>query len=313
MAGLSDMLENYRNWRGRQEWESGKGWQDFYNGDPVAQERFEKWSSGFGTGSHGVGGLAGIVSREGLGKVLEDIAAKGIDIEASANPSLNRITLSKLIVPKAMRGEGIGSQAMQDLGRYADQEQALVQLTPSKDYGASSLKRLIDFYKNLGYEQNVGPSRDLSLTESMYRTPLDTNYKGEHSAPLASDATAPLHDLAKIYPDDVYGSNAWRYYGHGSDEMMDREIMSKLQRYKDKPDELVKVFRAVPADVFRKGATTIKHGDWVSPSRAYAVEHGESALNGDYKIVYKNVPAKSLFTDANSPYEFGYDESVIGK
>lgn len=312
MPSLSNLMEDYRNWRGRQEWEQGKGWQDFYGGDSEMQERAEKMM-GFGTGSHGVGGLAGIVSKQGLDEVLRQIASKGIDIEASANPSLNRITLAKLIVPKEMRNEGLGTMAMQDLGRYADQEQALVQLTPSKDYGARSLKRLTDFYKNIGYEENVGPSRDLSLTEKMYRTPLEQGYRGEHSAPLSSDATAPLHDLAKIYPDDIYGSNAWRYYGHGSDEMMDRDVIAKLQRYKDKPEELVKVWRAVPTEVFKKGGASIKHGDWVTPSRSYAVEHGEGTLGGDYKIVYKNVPAKTLFTDANSPYEFGYDESILGK
>ena len=58
MPSLSNLLEDYRNWRGRQEWESGKGWQDFFGGDPRAQEQFEKLS-GFGTGSHGLGGLAG--------------------------------------------------------------------------------------------------------------------------------------------------------------------------------------------------------------------------------------------------------------
>ena len=73
MAGLSDMLENYRNWRGRQEWESGKGWQDFYGGDPVAQERFEQMS-GFGTGTHGVApGIAGTFA--GLKSLTADRAA----------------------------------------------------------------------------------------------------------------------------------------------------------------------------------------------------------------------------------------------
>jgi len=312
MPSLASLMEDYRNWRSRQDWEQGKGWQDFFGGDSEMQERAERFG-GFGTGSHGVGGLAGIVSREGLDNILSQIASKGIDIEASANPSLNRITLSKLIVPKERRGEGLGTEAMQDLGRYADQEQALVQLTPSKDYGARSLKRLMDFYKNVGYEENVGPRRDLSLTESMYRTPLETNYRGEHSSPLAGEGSAPLHDLAQIYPDDIYGPNAWRYYGHGSDEMMDRSVIQKLQRYRNKPDEIVKVYRAVPKEAFKKGVKNIQHGDWVSPNRNYAVEHGEGVLNGDYQIIYKNVPAKSLFTDANSPYEFGYDESVLNK
>lgn len=58
MAGLSDMLENYRNWRGRQEWQDKKGWQDFYGGDFEAQERAERMM-GLGTGAHGISGIAG--------------------------------------------------------------------------------------------------------------------------------------------------------------------------------------------------------------------------------------------------------------
>lgn len=57
MARLADWLEDYRNWRGRQEWQQGKGWQDFFGGDPRAQEQFEKLS-GFGTDA---GGLVGMI------------------------------------------------------------------------------------------------------------------------------------------------------------------------------------------------------------------------------------------------------------
>lgn len=60
MPSLADLLENYRNWKGRQDWQSGKEMQDYFGGDPVAQEQFEQLS-GFGTGSHGVGGLAGMI------------------------------------------------------------------------------------------------------------------------------------------------------------------------------------------------------------------------------------------------------------
>ena len=57
MPSLSNLMEDYRNWRGRQEWEQGKGWQDFFGGDPRAQEQFEKLS-GFGTDA---GGLVGMI------------------------------------------------------------------------------------------------------------------------------------------------------------------------------------------------------------------------------------------------------------
>ena len=51
---------------------------------------------------------------------------------------------------------------------------------------------------------------------------------------------------------------------------------------------------------------TINPGDWVTLSRLYAKNHGESALNGKYKILKKIVPAKFLFTDGNSLQEWGY-------
>jgi len=53
--------------------------------------------------------------------------------------------------------------------------------------------------------------------------------------------------------------------------------------------------------------TAINAGDWVTPSRSYAVDHGESALNGEYKILSKSVPASHLFTEGNSLSEFGYN------
>lgn len=76
MPSLADLLENYRNWKGRQEWQSGKEMQDYFGGDPVAQEQFEQLS-GFGTGSHGLGGIAGTVIgesgavRAGFGNLLK--------------------------------------------------------------------------------------------------------------------------------------------------------------------------------------------------------------------------------------------------
>jgi hypothetical protein len=55
---------------------------------------------------------------------------------------------------------------------------------------------------------------------------------------------------------------------------------------------------------------SINKGDWVTTVRQYAVDHGEAALRGEYKILKKLVPAKHLFTDANSIFEFGYDPSA---
>lgn len=52
---------------------------------------------------------------------------------------------------------------------------------------------------------------------------------------------------------------------------------------------------------------TINPGDWVTVNKYYAKEHGESSLLGKYKIISKSVPAKTLFTFADTIHEWGYD------
>jgi hypothetical protein len=90
------------------------------------------------------------------------------------------------------------------------------------------------------YEGN-GPSLSMDPL-SKYK-----DYVGEHSAPLG-DSGAPLHDLTAnenaIYPSDVYSSQANQYYGSGEPE--DAQLFAMAQRLKDKPNEKVSIYRAVP-------------------------------------------------------------------
>jgi len=133
-------------------------------------------------------------------------------------------------------------------------------------------------------------------------------YRGQHQAPISSiEIASPAYELNRnTYPDDIYSSKAARYYGHGSDPVEDANVMRRLQALKNSPDAPVVIFRAVPKNV---SAGRINHGDWVTPSKAYAIEHGQTMFGKDYKILRDRVPAKSLYTDGNSIYEFGYDKS----
>lgn len=183
----------------------------------------------------------------------------------------------------------------------------------------------------------------------------DTSYRGQHTAP-GSDFGAPLHDLSQIYPDDIYSSKAAQYYG-GS-VPYDQKAVSIAQQYRNKPDALVTIYRAVPKeksnseklaeiekqmaaymrrgtlpkdaknyssgsqwydyayemreklrqmpDEMSQGINDINAGDWVTLTREYAKDHGESALRGQYKILSKKVKAKELWTNADSIHEFGY-------
>ena len=136
-------------------------------------------------------------------------------------------------------------------------------------------------------------------------------YRGLHTAPM-SYSGAPLHDLTgggSVYPDDVYSSMGAQYYGTG--DASDTSLFNKFRSLRGKPDASVRVFRAVPSKIMATQGNTIHHGDWVTPSRAYAVQHGESSLSGDYSIQADNVPARALFTNADSPYEFGLDKTQV--
>jgi hypothetical protein len=153
----------------------------------------------------------------------------------------------------------------------------------------------IDFYNQsiVGDWSNLGNPFSESLGD----------YRGVHKAPSKSYG-APLHDLTQIYPDDIYSDNAARYYGDNRGDGEDQKTINLFKSLKGKPEKLVKIYRAVPKK--ENGKYSINEGDWVTVSKKYAIEHGQRHLD-KYDIVYKLVPAKTLYTDANSLYEFGYN------
>lgn len=73
------------------------------------------------------------------------------------------------------------------------------------------------------------------------------DYVGEHTAPLG-ESGVPLHDLTandnSVYPSDVYSPQANQYYGSGEPE--DAQLFAMAKRLKDKPNEKVTIYRAVP-------------------------------------------------------------------
>lgn len=96
---------------------------------------------------------------------------------------------------------------------------------------------------------------------------------------------AAYQKRAKL-PSD-YAGNKKDYYDYVSDKI--DELSDKLESMED--DSKIK----------------INAGDWVTLSRAYAVDHGEGHLKGKYKILSKAVPAKELHTDGNSLAEWGWN------
>lgn len=130
------------------------------------------------------------------------------------------------------------------------------------------------------------------------------DYRGSHTAPTKKDGEQanPLHDITTVYPEDVYGPMAARYYGHG-DRAIDDQSVRIIHQLRHNPNAKVTIYRAVPKGVNAE----INVGDWVTINQQYARMHGEHALNGKYKIIKKSVYARDIYTDGNSIHEWGYD------
>lgn len=197
-----------------------------------------------------------------------------------------------------MLGGVPGGRAVMDVGTKLSNEAAdAIVRTITRNPAATAPQVLQE--TAMPFMQAVAPK-----TEGL----LDISYRGVHSAPNR-EFGAPLFELDKIYPDDIYSPNAARLYGHGGDDIaMDKRTAQIVRSFRGKPDAEVTIYRAVPKD---ESIKEINAGDWVTINKDYAKQHGESVLRGDYKILERKVPAKDIWTNADSIHEYGYDPEVI--
>lgn len=80
------------------------------------------------------------------------------------------VTLSRIVIPDASRNRGTGTQVMQRITDWADQNGRTVALSPSGDFGGNK-SRLNDFYKRFGFVDNKGRNKNYEISETMYREP----------------------------------------------------------------------------------------------------------------------------------------------
>ena len=137
------------------------------------------------------------------------------------------------------------------------------------------------------------------------KTVSPDSYQGEHQAPYRdTEGYHPsLEDISSQLGDDIYSPQAKRYYGGtpSSDEAIDI-----IQGARGNPDREVDIYRAVPSGV----GDDINARDWVSLTEDYAKQHGESALNGDYKIIKQKAKASDLFNEGYVD-EWGFDPKSL--
>ena len=143
-----------------------------------------------------------------------------------------------------------------------------------------------------------------------HRAPSNPGYESDEARrnDIENGPDVNLEDIALGYnrqPDDYFTNPR----GYGNDTPHGREstdaVANALSSIRQGGrDVTVKVYRAVPTTM-KEGK--LRNGDWVSLSRRYAEMHGNHALNGKYRIMEDEVPAKDIWWDGNDVNEFGYD------
>lgn len=119
----------------------------------------------------------------GFDSAIEDLNKDGISVDDKAlirGYNLSNVTLSKkgdvVILDKlvvADQNNGNGTRFMNNLIAEADANGWTLALTPDDSFGATSVKRLKDFYKRFGFKDNKGRNTDFTINESMVRRPND--------------------------------------------------------------------------------------------------------------------------------------------
>ena len=143
-----------------------------------------------------------------------------------------------------------------------------------------------------------------------HRAPSNPGYESDEARrnDIENGPDVNLEDIALGYnrqPDDYFTNPR----GYGNDTPHGREstdaVANALSSIRQGGrDVTVKVYRAVPTTM-KEGK--LRNGDWVSLSHRYAEMHGNHALNGKYRIMEDEVPAKDIWWDGNDVNEFGYD------
>ncbi|HLP99230.1 MAG TPA: LPD38 domain-containing protein [Sideroxyarcus sp.] len=102
--------------------------------------------------------------------LLDELGSIHKDVDAFLSVNGDVITLSELQMPKEIRGEGLGSQFMEKLTRYADTNGMTIALTAAGDFGGSRSGQE-RFYKRFGFASNKGRNKDYRISENMIRRP----------------------------------------------------------------------------------------------------------------------------------------------
>lgn len=215
----------------------------------------------------------------GFDSAIEDLNKDGISVDDKAlirGYNLSNVTLSKkddvvkldkLVV--ADQNNGNGTRFMNNLIAEADANGWTLALTPDDSFGATSVKRLKDFYKRFGFKENKGRNTDFTINESMVRRPNDARFSitAEDSQKLFDAAkerfgvTKNIKEAGYVLPDGAMLDFSGRHWSSGDTSWMnglrqvDHRDISELEF--DKDGNTPSGLKTDMSDFIRRGAIRI--------------------------------------------------------
>ena len=122
-------------------------------------------------------------------------------------------------------------------------------------------------------------------------------------------------------PDDYFSANGPRLFGYNNESGIEsfraiKKAIDETRKAKAGEIPTIKVYRTMPNKVKPDNEVSdalveakLRNGDWVSPSKSYAVMHGEHRFGeGAYHIIEQDVPVTELWWDGNDVREWGWDD-----
>ena len=87
-------------------------------------------------------------------------------------------------------------------------------------------------------------------------------------------------------------------------DSMRKEAIDNVRNAIQKKSKTITMYRSVPSDIKE---SSFRNGDWVTPSRAYAVENAKiHGWGDDYRVIEQMVPTDEIWWDGNDIAEWGY-------
>jgi GNAT superfamily N-acetyltransferase len=216
-------------------------------------------------------------------KSLDDIFKKYPDVTIDASVGKNDINLSRIVVPKEMRNQGIGTQVMSDLSEYADSLGKRITLTPSSSFGGS-VPKLKDFYKELGFVENKGKNKDFSTREAMYREPQAVEQSVKSEYPLASAGTRYEEfggELTYMTPDE--------YLSRVRPLTLDEESLDNIAALKK---HVQSGGQLDPLHIYQSGKEDGRHRAYMA--KELGIERIPVALHSEANNLGQNIPLDAL-------------------